>query len=216
MKKTMTTATKSKLTEDQLKKLREPFPAEAITQHPTKTFLTTIKAIYVTERLNKVFGIGGWDLEYEIISDTDDYVTVQGRIVVEELGIKTPMQFGGHGKTGKNTEPADGYKSAMTDCQSKCASYLEIGLDVFKGKMTASRGTGGASTRTYKKAVNTPKTGNADPKKQCPYCEEWHTGQYPKCIACWKKEQNGETLTKTKTVVNPQEPPFEGNEFAKK
>jgi hypothetical protein len=37
--------------------LRKPFPSEAITQHPTKTFLSTIKAIYVVERLNDVFGI---------------------------------------------------------------------------------------------------------------------------------------------------------------
>jgi len=114
--------------------LRKPFPPEAITPHPTKTFLSTIKAIYVTERLNDLFGIGGWTLEHEIISDEPDYVAVRGQIVIgEPYNIKTPMQYGGHNKTGKNTEPADGYKSAMTDCQSKCASYLEIGIDVFKG-----------------------------------------------------------------------------------
>jgi hypothetical protein len=36
-------------------KLKEPLPAEAITQHPTKTYLSSIKAIYVTERFNEVF-----------------------------------------------------------------------------------------------------------------------------------------------------------------
>ena len=114
--------------------LRKPFPAEAISQHPTKTFLSTIKAIYITERLNDVFGICGWTLEHNIVSDTAEYVAVCGRIVVgEPYHIATPYQYGGHGKTGKNTEPADGYKSAVTDCQSKCASYLEIGIDVFKG-----------------------------------------------------------------------------------
>jgi len=114
--------------------LRAPFPPEAISQHPTKTFLSTIKAIYITERLNDVFGIGGWLHEHEIISDEPDYVTVRGRIIVgEPYNIRTPDQYGGHNKTGKNTEPADGYKSAVTDCQSKCASYFEIGIDVFKG-----------------------------------------------------------------------------------
>ena len=205
--------TVKKLSDKQLEELRKPFPAEAISQHPTKTFLSTIKAIYVTERLNNIFGIGGWDLQYSIIEDTTDYVTVQGRIVIPEYSIQTPMQFGGHTKIGKNTEPADGYKSAMTDCQSKCASYLEIGIDVFKGKVK------GGSTNRPKTPAGSPQEqagGNADTKKQCPYCKEWHTGLYPKCMKCWKIEKDGGELKKTKTVVNENEPPFEGDEFASK
>ena len=123
-------------------KLRAPMPPESIQQHPTKTFLSTIKAIYVVERLNDVFGIGGWDMTHEIVSDTDDYVAVRGRILYDyDAGMftkKTPDQYGGHKKIGTNTEPADGYKSAVTDCQSKCASYLEIGIDVFKGLVKSS------------------------------------------------------------------------------
>ncbi len=195
------------LTQEIREKLRAPFPAEAITQHPTKTYLSTIKAIYVTERLNDIFGIGGWDLEYSIISDTDDYVAVQGRIVVPALEIKTPMQFGGHGKTGKNTEPADGYKSAMTDCQSKCASYLEIGIDVFKGKV--------GSPKSAPLPKSAPMTSSSDTSRRiCPFCNQEHNGQYPKCIECWQKEKNGETLVKTKTVQNEGVAPFKGNEFA--
>ncbi len=38
-----------------LEKLKEPLPQEAVTQHPTKTYLSSIKAIYVTERFNEVF-----------------------------------------------------------------------------------------------------------------------------------------------------------------
>lgn len=133
-----------KIDEDIRKQLREPFPPEAISQHPTKTFLSTIKAIYIVERLNDVFGVGGWTVEHEIISDSPEYVTVKGRIVVFDYQIMTPYQYGGHTKTGTNTEPADGYKSAVTDCQSKCASYLEIGIDVFKGlvKTPKKSGTG--------------------------------------------------------------------------
>lgn len=133
------------ITEDIRKQLRAPFPSEAISQHPTKTFLSTIKAIYVTERLNDVFGIGGWNVEHKIMSDSEDYVTVEGRIIYgldedkERFLRATPYQYGGHKKTGTNTEPADGYKSAVTDCISKCASYLEIGIDVFKGKVSPGK-----------------------------------------------------------------------------
>ena len=33
--------------------LRMPLPTGAVSKHPTKTFLSSIKAIYITERLNK-------------------------------------------------------------------------------------------------------------------------------------------------------------------
>ncbi|KKN71856.1 hypothetical protein LCGC14_0417100 [marine sediment metagenome] len=122
-----------KITDEIREKLRAPFPPEAITDHPTKTYLSTIKAAYVMERLNDVFGICGWEIEHEVVSDTDEYVTVKGCIHLTEFNLRTSEQYGGHGKTGKNTEPADGYKSAVTDLMSKCASYLEIGIDVFKG-----------------------------------------------------------------------------------
>jgi len=43
------------LTQNQLDLIKKPLPPEAVTQHPTKTYLSSIKAIYVTERLNEVF-----------------------------------------------------------------------------------------------------------------------------------------------------------------
>lgn len=51
-------------------------------------------------------------------------------------------------------------------------------------------------------------TGKA--QKQCPFCKNWHTGQFPKCFDCWKKEKNGQKLvaTKTKTLINEEAPPF--------
>jgi hypothetical protein len=126
---------KNKLTEGQRIKLRAKFPEEAYSQHPTKTFLTTLKAMYVTERLNDVFGIGRWNIHTEIAERTDDYVLVKGRFESLDYDVTIPDQYGGHKTSGTNTEIADGFKSAITDCQSKLASYLEVGIDVFKGKV---------------------------------------------------------------------------------
>jgi len=117
-------------------KCRESFPDKAYKQHPTKTFLTTLKAMYVTERLNDVFGIGRWTILTEIIERTNDYVLLQGEFKSLDYDVVLPKQFGGHLTTGKGTEIADGYKSALTDCQSKIASYLEIGIEMFKGNVT--------------------------------------------------------------------------------
>lgn len=117
-------------------KLREPFPEEAKSKHPTKTFLTTLKAMYVVERLNDVFGVGRWCVNTEIVERTADYVTVKGKFKSLDYEVLVSPQFGGHQTTGTNTEIADGYKSAVTDCISKIASHLEVGIDVFKGDAT--------------------------------------------------------------------------------
>jgi len=116
-------------------KLRGRFTAEAYSQHPTKTYLTTLKAMYIVERLNDVFGIGRWTLEHEIIKEFENQVLIKGKLVFLEYDINLSEQYGGHAISGKGVEIADGYKSAITDCISKSASYLEIGIDMFKGKI---------------------------------------------------------------------------------
>lgn len=128
-------------------KLSKAIPSNMISKHPTKTFLSVIKAIAVVERMNDVFGINGWNLEHETVEITTlkvkegevPYVVMKGRIYVREFDLYTPYQYGGHQLGGKGTEPADGYKSAVTDIQSKCASYLEIGIQVFKGQPTSQQ-----------------------------------------------------------------------------
>lgn len=128
--------------------LSAPLPEEAIKPHPTKSYLSTIKSIFIIERLNSVFGICGWDFEHEIIGMYDNidydqnknevrrrpYVMAKGRIYIKAFDLYTPTQYGGHDINDRGTEPADGFKSAVTDCLSKCASYLEIGIQVFKGR----------------------------------------------------------------------------------
>ena len=124
-------------------KLNKALPAESIGRHPSMSFLSTIKSIYVTERLNDVFGSGGWDLETEIVKeerlvhkvkgkDVDyDHVIVCGRLYFREFDLYGPIQFGGH--DDKTLMAVNAYKGAITDCLSKCASLLEIGIQVFKG-----------------------------------------------------------------------------------
>ena len=114
--------------------LRKPFPNEAYQAHSSKSFLTTIKAMYIIERLNDIFGLGRWTLEHEVINHEDGYVLMKGQLKLSDYpDIIVPAQYGGHKTGGTGTEKADGYKSAITDCITKSASYLEIGIDVFKG-----------------------------------------------------------------------------------
>ncbi len=117
--------------------LRKPLPPEAVKQHPTKTFLSTIKAIYVTERFNDVFGVGGWQLKVNHITTTESsMVVVKVEFSVPDYGIYYEC-FGGNdngGEKSKNFDLGDAYKGATTDAITKIGSYLEVGIDVFKGK----------------------------------------------------------------------------------
>jgi hypothetical protein len=118
----------NKITQEMRDALRKPLPDEAISEHPTKTFLSTIKAIYVVERLNDVFGIGEWNISNEIVSKEGKWIIVKAVFTVNGYNIRIE-QFGGN----DNSDPGDAYKGAATDALTKIGSYLEIGIDVFKG-----------------------------------------------------------------------------------
>ena len=115
------------LSEDLKKKLREPLPAEAISPNPLKPGLSAIKVIYVVERLNDVFGLNGWRVDNEVV-ETGRMVVVRATLAIPKYGIAIE-QFGGN----DNPDRGDAYKGACTDALSKCASYLGIGMEVYKG-----------------------------------------------------------------------------------
>lgn len=127
----------NKITDEMRNQLRAPLPPEAVKPHPTKTYLSSIKAIYVTERLNDVFGIGAWTLKVEVVERADGgTVVVKDILEITEYGIYLES-YGGNdngGENSKNFDLGDAYKGASTDALTKICSYLEIGIDVFKGK----------------------------------------------------------------------------------
>lgn len=116
--------------------LNAPLPNEAVTQHPTKSYLSSIKAIYVIERLNSVFGIGKWNYTQKVIEKlANGTVVVEVDLFVPAYGIHL-TSFGGNdngGAESKNFDLGDAYKGAVTDAITKICSMLEIGIDVFKG-----------------------------------------------------------------------------------
>lgn len=147
-----------KLTAEQLAIIARPLPAEAIKPHPTKSYLSSIKAIYVTERLNEVFGTGVWQLRTNIAERANEgMVVVKATFEVPSYGIYYEC-FGGNdngGEKSKNFDLGDAYKGATTDAITKIGSWLGIGADVFKGKVTpASR----PNENTYRKATPAPTT----------------------------------------------------------
>ena len=127
-------------TQEQLKaELYAPLPAEAIKQHPTKTFLSTIKPIYITDRMNEVFGIGQWQTKTENVLVNDNGTVVnKTTLIIKEYDIYYEC-FGGNdncGSCSKGFDLGDAFKGATTDALNKIASYLGIGIDVYRGKQS--------------------------------------------------------------------------------
>lgn len=121
--------------------LDRELPAKALKPHPTKTYLTTINPIYVVERLNEAFGVGGWSYESEVVGDVPKTKTTRkGEITVREVAVKCILkvtefdihieQFGGN----DNEDYGDAYKGAATDALTKIGSYLGIGAHVWRGE----------------------------------------------------------------------------------
>ena len=109
-------------------KLTRPLPPEAISAHPNKPGLSSVKAIYIIERLNEVFGLNGWEDYYEVV-ETGPMIVVRGCLRIPKYGI-VRQQYGGN----DNPDRGDAYKGACTDALSKCASQLGIAIDVYKGR----------------------------------------------------------------------------------
>jgi Rad52/22 family double-strand break repair protein len=108
-------------------RLKEPLPREAVSPNPQKPGLSAIKVIYVVERLNDVFGLNGWHVDNEVV-ESGQMVVVKATLSIPRYAIVVE-QFGGN----DHPDRGDAYKGGCTDALSKCASYLGIAMDVYKG-----------------------------------------------------------------------------------
>jgi hypothetical protein len=126
--KVINNQTFKKLSKTQEEELLKPLPIEALKVHPTKPFLTVINPMYVVERLNNVFGIGNWVIKSRVINQETSHIVVQALLTVPEYGIEIEA-FGGN----RNDDLGDSFKGASTDALTKAASYLGIGIDIYKG-----------------------------------------------------------------------------------
>lgn len=110
-------------------------PDEAVSQHQSKAYLSSIKSIYVTERLNEAFGVGAWQISTEFIDKHEGMVVVKTTLDIPEYCIHFES-YGGN----DNRDLGDAYKGASTDAITKIGSWLGIGADVFKGLQNGKKG----------------------------------------------------------------------------
>ena len=135
------------LSPEQLAKIAEPLPPETIAAHPRMAGLSTIKGIFVTERLNEVFGVGAWVVKTDLSAPITSAIatTRDGRERIEYTAVaKTIFTVPAHDiyyeciASSTNSDPGDAAKGATTDAITKIASWIGIGIDVYKGKHGAA------------------------------------------------------------------------------
>ena len=149
----------TEITEEMRNKLRAPLPQEAVSPHPTKSYLSSIKSIYVAERINDVFGIGSWTLKSEVIERLEKFVVVKAFLEIPSV------EFYGEAYGGNdNADIGDAYKGATTDAFTKIAAQqLEIGIDVFKGLSPSTTAKKRPAPKATEKSIQEVK--DTDPSK---------------------------------------------------
>jgi hypothetical protein len=132
---------RKELTPHQIELIKKPLPAEAVSKHPTKGYLSTIKVIYITERLNEVFGFGAWSIKTDMVgSIIKDEIKKGDKVRIEYTALlKTTFTIPEYEiyyeviASSTNDDMGDAAKGAVTDAISKIASWIGIGQDVYKG-----------------------------------------------------------------------------------
>ena len=109
------------VTDTQMEAIARPLPAEAVSPHPTKKFLSSIKSIYVTERLNEVFGVGKWKVETEVVDKEGKMVVVKLKFSIPEYGIYYEC-FGGY----DHFHPRRPHKGASTAAITNVAPCARV------------------------------------------------------------------------------------------
>jgi ribosomal protein L34E len=171
--------------QDAIDALKRPLPADAITPNtdPKKRNMSSIRSIYIVERLNEVFGLGQWFQSAKFVekvakpegSGKGDSVVLKSILVIPKYGIYFEA-YGGN----DNYDPGDAYKGACTDALTKMAGFMYVGMDVFKGHPeTSNQATQSAAKNT--RPTPKPATQPEQAKAVTPAVEQ---PKVPKCADC--------------------------------
>ena len=151
---------------------KKPFPKEAHQKIAHNGF-TTIKAQYITERLNNVMdmGIGLTDWvfhpnKFEKVEGAEEMVC-DGTLALQVGKKSFAKHASGGGKKNKSNSWGDVRKSAQTDAMTKAASLFGIGNDVFKGLVnpdgsSKTQGSTGSTGGGFASRTKSAKTSNDD------------------------------------------------------
>jgi hypothetical protein len=179
------------LTDKQIETLNAKLPDWAVSQHPTKKFLSVIN------RLNEVFGVGVWNYEVEKVGHER---VNQGKREAWEAAAKGTLTVGSFSDEGSmisleqfggsiNDDLGDAYKGAGTDALTKISSYLGIGASIYKGKgNVVEQGLGKNEWAKVRDTYVAEGQLNPEDYEQCSHMQKLVLDEFTKA----KRKNNGE------------------------
>ncbi len=87
---------------------------------------TAIKAYYIIERLNSIFGQHGWSHTCEVVFCDSQEAAVKGKLILWDYGVVVE-EMGGH----SDKDVGNRVKGAKTSSLSKCTSVLGMGREIY-------------------------------------------------------------------------------------
>lgn len=117
----------------QTDRLHEPFDVTYQRPGPGGTTLTYIRPVQVMDRLDEVFGVGGWSCEYQLLHVDAGRVAMKCRIAfgggayVEGIGEATSDAAGG-----------EAFKAAASDALKRAAVHLGVARYLYEERAGAA------------------------------------------------------------------------------
>ncbi len=107
--------------------LSAPIPPQATKEVKLgKRQYTAIKAYYIIERLNSIFGQHGWSHTCEVVFCDSQEAAVKGKLILWDYGVVVE-EMGGH----SDKDVGNRVKGAKTSSLSKCTSVLGMGREIY-------------------------------------------------------------------------------------
>lgn len=133
--------TMKELSKEQIDALNRRLPKVALKAKPGAAGFTSINAMYVVDRLNEVFGVGGWSTQADYITMLEETARNKNgeytrRMPIVKVTFDVPEYnihyecFGGN----DNSDLGDAFKGATTDALTKIGSWLGIGAGIWRGE----------------------------------------------------------------------------------
>jgi hypothetical protein len=138
--------------------LTAPIDPAATKEVGTKGGFTSIKAYYIIERLNTVFGVHGWTHTCEVVYSNDKDLAVKGKLILWDYGIVIEEMGGSNDR-----DVADRFKGAKTSSFSKATSILGVGREIYAQGYSGKQRT--QQNQPTKPKPKKPQYNIDDPKK---------------------------------------------------
>lgn len=124
-------ASSLKLTDEEGRTLRAPFPDDVIMERPIDHLLY-VPQVFIRERLNDVIGVGQWALIPHSVKRDGRTVLFDASLYIRDHFVARAMGGADYIPSNPKHSWDDAWESAKSDCITRCCKDLGIAADLWK------------------------------------------------------------------------------------